>query len=600
MAEVSTLTAPPQSQPNHFDETRWVQRTLAGFIIFGTLGNFSSATSFFRSGYSLLGATEATFSLIGATLATIALNTRRTQIVAQLTAVLFVAHVLVFLVMTGGRNPDAIVHFTIFPTLFVFFLGNRLGIIYSIAGLAAISIPMIYFWLNPQVQIIAPLQNGPEILIATVFFVYFVQLAFNALFQSGRLRRIHALETLTQQLQNQIERARKLELARREAEEHREELRKQIMHASKLASIGELASGVAHEVNNPLMAMRANLDLLYGILKKRGLWDEEIRTILERQTEATSRIRGIVQGLTNYARVDAETNEDFNVHQAIQDTIGLVETLYRRKQIEIVCTLGAHRPYVHGNRGKFCQVLMNLLNNAADAVMCCGEKRIALSTTNLGNDLQFSITDTGCGIPCENLDKIFQPYFTTKAPGKGTGLGLSLSSSIVRQMGGKIEVSSALDCGTTFTISLPAVEAPISTFSKGSSDFNEPVKLRPARILLVDDERDIGELFKYVLREANLELDYFDNATQALLAAHKTQYDVAIVDYFLPDMNGEQFVERMREASTRQPKILLITGSPRAPLTHLTDGKNTDSVQTLLKPFSEQELMAALAKWLRE
>lgn len=236
------------------------------------------------------------------------------------------------------------------------------------------------------------------------------------------------------------------------AEKEKEEMQKQIVHSAKLASIGQLAAGVAHEINNPLTIIDGYVRKLATASKTD---DPNIAKSIEKIESSIERIRVIVTGLRTYARVDVDTVEVIDIHKIIDNSVDLIGNIFKKSDnviIEPVYQAAHFR--VKGNVGKFQQVIMNMLSNARDAMEGRGGT-IKLETQNSDRSLVLKISDTGSGIKKEVLTQIFAPFFTTKPVGKGTGLGLGICHSIITAMGGKIDVDSEIGVGTTFTITVP-------------------------------------------------------------------------------------------------------------------------------------------------
>jgi two-component system NtrC family sensor kinase len=266
-----------------------------------------------------------------------------------------------------------------------------------------------------------------------------------------------------------------------------EEAHNQLLQSEKLASIGQLAAGVAHEINNPIGFVNSNL----GTLKKYvggllGLLDEyaglepelarpaaresieaakrrvdldflrdDIEDLIAESIEGTTRVRRIVQDLRDFSRAGESRWETVDLHAGLESTINVVWNELKYKA-EVVREYG-ELPPVECLPSQINQVFLNLLVNAAQAIPQAG--RITLVTRREGGWVTISVSDTGCGIPLEIRDKIFDPFFTTKPVGKGTGLGLSVSYGIVEKHGGRIEVESETGKGTTFVVHLPIARA---------------------------------------------------------------------------------------------------------------------------------------------
>jgi len=229
------------------------------------------------------------------------------------------------------------------------------------------------------------------------------------------------------------------------------------LHSAKLAAIGELSAGVAHEIKTPLAVIRGNHEIFKRYVENNGIEDEKILRNLTNLLESVQRISKIVDGLQTFARADTVTVENIFVHDHINSTTEMIQNIFEKENIFIIKEFNATDQNVAGNIGGFQQVIMNLLSNAKDAAD--GKKGvIRIRTENLNDQFILKISDEGCGITKENLERVFESFFTTKNVGKGTGLGLSISYSIIKEMKGKIEIDSKVDEGTTFTITLPLIK----------------------------------------------------------------------------------------------------------------------------------------------
>lgn len=229
-----------------------------------------------------------------------------------------------------------------------------------------------------------------------------------------------------------------------------------LLQSEKQASIGKLAAGVAHEINNPLTGV---LTFTHMLLRRKDIADE-IRLDLERIAQATERVRKIVKGLLDFSRQTRLDPEPSDVNRLVRSAISLMENQALVKGISLQFKPGEDLPMFTLDRGQFESVLINIVLNAFDATEP-GDS-ITLST-GIGvsanhasqKGVEIAVSDTGCGIPAENLDKLFDPFFSTKQVGQGTGLGLAVSYGIVERHGGTIRVQSEVGRGSTFTIWLP-------------------------------------------------------------------------------------------------------------------------------------------------
>lgn len=251
----------------------------------------------------------------------------------------------------------------------------------------------------------------------------------------------------TQRIVNRI---RDTEKAREEAITHSE-------HSAKLASIGRLATGVAHEINNPLAIINEKAGLikdLFEMYPESSGCQKEFLPLVNAISESVGRCRTITHRLLGFARRMEISIEPIDVNEVMREVVGFLERELAVRSIRLELNLDESISQIESDRGLLQQVFLNIANNAIDAVKDGGE--IIVSTmSDAEGGLKIVIRDDGAGIPKDVLKHIFEPFFTTKEKGKGTGLGLSLSYGIIQRLGGTIEVDSILHKGTTFTIRLP-------------------------------------------------------------------------------------------------------------------------------------------------
>ncbi len=227
--------------------------------------------------------------------------------------------------------------------------------------------------------------------------------------------------------------------------------RQQIGRSEKLASIGRLAAGVAHEINNPLTGVLTFAHLL----REKSNLDDQDRQDLDLIIHETTRAADIVKGLLDFARERPARKEPLAINEVVARTVRLIRNQKAFDRIRIIDQLVEDLPEVNGDMNQLQQVLLNLSLNACEAMPDGGALTIATSSRD--DKVFVRLTDTGCGIKAEHLDKIFEPFYTTKPVGQGTGLGLSVSYGIIEQHGGTMEVDSREGEGTTFSIALPAI-----------------------------------------------------------------------------------------------------------------------------------------------
>ncbi len=234
-------------------------------------------------------------------------------------------------------------------------------------------------------------------------------------------------------------------------------MNQQIIETGKLASIGELAAGIAHEINNPVAIMVEEAgwiqDLLSEGIEKNDNMEEFNRALKQIETQG-HRCKSITHKLLSFARKTDSKVENIQLNEFISEVIDLLSQNFLYANIEVITTLEHDLPTVQASATEMQQVLMNILQNAVYAMKNTGGK-INITTQSREGEIFISISDSGPGIPASNLARIFDPFFTTKPVGKGTGLGLSICYGIINKMGGRIDVGSQMGEGTTFTIVLP-------------------------------------------------------------------------------------------------------------------------------------------------
>jgi PAS domain S-box-containing protein len=229
----------------------------------------------------------------------------------------------------------------------------------------------------------------------------------------------------------------------------RVQLEQQLLQTEKLTSLGLLAAGVAHEVNTPLAVISNYIQMLARQLPG----DDSRQKIIEKIVKQTFRASEIVNNLLNFSRTGAAQFSAVNLNEVIEETLSLVAHPFRASQVSVIKSLEDRLPPVNGSGNRLQQVFLNLFLNARDAMPSGGMLEVRTSSQN--GSVEVEVTDTGVGIPGENLRRIFDPFFTTKATGRGTGLGLSVSYGIVKEHNGRIDVRSTPGKGTSFRLEFP-------------------------------------------------------------------------------------------------------------------------------------------------
>jgi two-component system cell cycle sensor histidine kinase/response regulator CckA len=377
----------------------------------------------------------------------------------------------------------------------------------------------------------------------------------------------------------------------------RRELEARLAQTERLAAIGTLAAGVAHEINNPLAIVLTNIELaLEGVRRASTTGSpsarEEIEAMLADARVGAERIRRVVSSLGTFATRAADQRSIVDVRAVLETAIDLtLNELRHRATLEKVF---GDLPLVEVDDAELGRVFVNLLMNAAHALPetggACNQIRIVTSTDRAGRAV-IEISDTGPGIPPDVLPRIFDPFFTTKDVGAGAGLGLSICRNIVLAMGGEIVVESQLGVGTTSRIVLPpSATAPVA---------ESPARVAPSRkatVLVVDDEPAIGVVLRRVLTAYDVTLA--TSVTQALhLIEGGTVFDVMLSDLMMPERSGIDFYEALQRIDPLlAARVVFVTGGAFTPVAAEFLARVPN--ERLRKPFEADHVRELLRKIL--
>lgn len=349
----------------------------------------------------------------------------------------------------------------------------------------------------------------------------------------------------------------------------RRKMQEQLVMSDRLASMGMLAAGVAHEINNPLAAVIANLDLAAQTIAETaarlGIAEQlrEVREELRDARDAAGRIGHIVRDLKIFSRpnTDEARREIVDVQRVMDSTLRMAWNEIRHRA-RLVKSYG-EVPRVEANESRLGQVFLNLVVNAAQAIRegraQSNEIRIATCTGAQGQAV-IEVSDTGPGMPPEILAKIFTPFFTTKPAGLGTGLGLSICQRIVTELGGSIDVESEVGKGATFRVSLPGARAAMAEEPK-DAPLSVPTAHRRGTILVVDDEPMIAKAIERML-SAEHDVTILGSAEVALQAITSgARFDVILCDLMMPQMTGMDLHAALARAVPEQAdRMVFLTG----------------------------------------
>jgi len=326
----------------------------------------------------------------------------------------------------------------------------------------------------------------------------------------------------------------------------RRRLELQLQLADRMASVGSLAAGVAHEINNPLAYLVANLDFALAELGRPGHDGGEVRRALAEAHHGAVRVREIVKDLRSFSRGQDSAREPLDVRRVLQSAVSLAQSEIRAKA-RLAMELG-EVPAVLANEHRLGQALLNLLVNAAQAIPPGDpDRHVVQASTALWPDgrVAVEITDTGAGIPAAALPRIFDPFFTTRASGSGTGLGLAIVHGIVTDLGGEVQVRSEPGHGSIFTVLLPPAPPPVEPLLTPPPS---PVVAAPgpARVLLVDDEPLVGRAVKRILSPPH-QVTVAPTAEEGLRLLEAGGWDAILCDLMLPGLSGMALHARLAE-----------------------------------------------------
>ena len=373
---------------------------------------------------------------------------------------------------------------------------------------------------------------------------------------------------------------------RKRLEAERLEMEQELQHAQKLESIGCLAGGVAHDINNVLTAIMGMASLI-GIKYPLDPFIERATNTLQ---SACARGASLVKGLTNFARKEIEESCPVDLNNLVRSEVALLErtTLQR---IELALDLEEGLPLVQGDPSSLANVIMNLCVNALDAMPEGGTLRFRTRSL-AGAWAELELEDSGSGMTPEVQAKALTPFFTTKPVGKGTGLGLSIVYGTVKAHGGTVDIASEVGVGTRITLRFKVMEPVAAPFATAAQD-SAPEPLRqPLRILVVDDDELICATLPILLEAMLYQVDLASSAQQAIaLLEAGLRPDLVILDNNMPGLRGDAAFRRIRALRPGIP-VLFSSGHPDEAMRTLIAAESR--VATLDKPYTLPTLSAAL------
>jgi PAS domain S-box-containing protein len=392
--------------------------------------------------------------------------------------------------------------------------------------------------------------------------------------------------------------------ARKQAEKENAQLKAMYQHSRELESIGRLAGGIAHDINNILAAIMASAFVIKDEIRPYSTARESVENVLS----ACFRGRDLTQNLLGFARKGKYVKIDISINQVVTETIAILERTIS-KSVSVKTCLEEGLGMFEGDYGQIQNVLMNICINAIDSIKNGGEVLIETKRTYLdeksciklgdikeGNYIQIKVIDNGVGMDSETLKKAFEPFFTTKPTGKGTGLGLAMAYGVIANHGGAITLESEMGKGTVVTVYLPSTKE--SRIVLGDRKTREESNLKGNRkpdasergvVLLVDDEPLFQSSAKRLIHKMGHEVYVADSGDKALKIYENKRREISIVllDMLMPGLSGSDTFYKLKEINP-QAKILIISGFDK-----------DDNVDRLLsngasgylqKPFTSQAL----------
>ena len=359
----------------------------------------------------------------------------------------------------------------------------------------------------------------------------------------------------------------------------RKRLQDQLLHAEKLSSIGELVSGVAHELNNPLAVVLGCSELISRAIDL----PPHLKTKAKLIISGTNRCARIIENLIGFARKKELYTEYVNVLEILRKALEFHSYNFKVNNIKVVENYETKSSYSMVDPVQLQQVFLNLLNNASDAMSEVKRRgRIHLSAYSNNSYIRFEIVDNGKGIEPEIQNRIFDPFFTTKGVGQGTGLGLSISYGIIKEHGGDLILDKTYQKGAKFVIHLPV--------RKKESDFGRLVSNRVTlglkdrkKILVIDSDSDILQMCEEILLDNGYFVEIASEGPQALTLIKSTIYDGIILDIRMPgDIGGKELYYQIKALYPDIAKrIIVMTG---------------DSMKQSMRKFIGKQKIACIAK----
>ena len=385
-----------------------------------------------------------------------------------------------------------------------------------------------------------------------------------------------------------------------QAQEEKDTLQRELARTEKLSALGRMVAGIAHELNNPLTGVLGFTQILMRATPQ----DEATRRNLEKVFREATRCKGILENLQSFSNRSMPERKGEDLCDILDGVLAQLSDEFERMNVEVLCETDPDIPAVPVDRLDFKKILQQLIANACRAMEGqSGPRRLRLRLACVDDRVHLEVQDSGIGIPPENLERIFDPFYSTADVGQGMGLGLSMIYGIVRDHQGHILVSSRPDEGSTFTVDLPMYQeedhvnpqAETSSERLSVEDGSTPVR----RVLVVDDEPVILDLLLDLLEAKGVQVETAESGAGALekMAAHS--FDAVVLDLRMPGMDGREVFETIRRRYPEMAsKVLFATGDMVSKETR--DFLRDTGAPCIQKPFQIDQLLDTLLTFLKQ
>jgi len=370
-----------------------------------------------------------------------------------------------------------------------------------------------------------------------------------------------------------------------------QQINEHIFQTERLAAVGQLAAGAAHEINNPLAIISARAQLLE--LKEQ---DEKKKKELSVISQQIDRISKILSNLMDFARPAPPKLRDVDIHEVLNRVLELVGNGFAKYGIGVEKKYDPPMIRIKADPNQLEQVFLNLVINARHAMeKSGGVLTISTALTGAGTKVVIKVADQGVGISRENMKRIFDPFFSTKEEGQGTGLGLSTSLGIINSHFGKIGIESALGKGTVFTIELPVDIAALRPDKMEGASLPLPILSSRTKVLVVDDEEHIREILKETIEGEDFIAATANNGQEALKVLAAEVFDLMLLDVKMPFCDGLSVLREVRKTDPSLP-VIVITGM--ASHEEMEEAKSYGNCKCIRKPFHVKTLLAEVRESL--